>query len=148
MKWKIITLYADQWAKFSKRPEFWIYSKIHLKILNIFLSRLLSIVYTVQAKEANIKLFRHYECSPLVSLFYWNQETEATSQSLKSSRLHISGPYVYIYIYICSLRFPRMSSMLLESFPVSPRGFESFTRRFGSPFGAIFKRGGGWSTWS
>ena len=38
--------------------------------------------------------------------------------------------------------------MLLEIFPVSPRGFESFTRRFGSPFGAIFKRGGGWSTWS
>ena len=36
--------------------------------------------------------------------------------------------------------------MLLEIFPVSPRGFESFTRRFGFPFGAIFKRGGGWST--
>ena len=34
--------------------------------------------------------------------------------------------------------------MLLEIFPVSPRGFESFTRRFGSPFGAIFKRVGGW----
>ena len=30
--------------------------------------------------------------------------------------------------------------MLLEIFPVSPRGFVSFTRRFGSPFGAIFKR--------
>ena len=38
--------------------------------------------------------------------------------------------------------------MLLEIFPVSPRGFESFTRRFGSLFGAIFKRGGGRSTWS
>ena len=35
-----------------------------------------------------------------------------------------------------------MGSMLLEIFPVSPRGFESFARRFGSPFGAIFKRGG------
>ena len=35
-----------------------------------------------------------------------------------------------------------MGSMLLEIFPVSPRGFESFTRRFSSPFGAIFKRGG------
>ena len=35
-----------------------------------------------------------------------------------------------------------MGSMLLEIFPVSPRGFESFTRRFGSPFGAIFKREG------
>ena len=34
--------------------------------------------------------------------------------------------------------------MLLEIFPVSPCGFESFTRRFGSPFGAIFKRVGGW----
>ena len=33
-----------------------------------------------------------------------------------------------------------MASMLLEIFSVSPRGFESFTRRFGSPFGAIFKR--------
>ena len=41
-----------------------------------------------------------------------------------------------------------MGSMLLEIFAVSPRGFESFTRRFGFPFGAIFKRGGGWSTWS
>ena len=38
---------------------------------------------------------------------------------------------IYTYIY-----------MLLEIFPVSPLGFESFTRRFGSPFGAIFKRGG------
>ena len=55
---------------------------------------------------------------------------------------------VNIYIYICSLRFPRMGSMLLEIFPESSRVFESFTRRFGSPFGAIFKRGGGWSTWS
>ena len=35
-----------------------------------------------------------------------------------------------------------MGSMLLEIFPVIPRGFESFTRPFGSPFGAIFKRGG------
>ena len=43
--------------------------------------------------------------------------------------------YMYVYIYV-----------LLEIFPVSPRGFESFTRRFGSPFGAIFKRGGGRST--
>ena len=33
--------------------------------------------------------------------------------------------------------------MLLEIFPISLRGFESFTRRFGSPFGAIFKGGGG-----
>ena len=32
-------------------------------------------------------------------------------------------------VYICSLMFPRMGSMLLEIFPVSPRGFESFTRR-------------------
>ena len=55
---------------------------------------------------------------------------------------------LYMYIYIYSLRFPRMGSMLLEIFPVSPRGFESFTQRFGSPFGAIFKRGGGWSAWS
>ena len=30
-----------------------------------------------------------------------------------------------IHIYICLLRFPRMGSMLLEIFPVSP-GFESF----------------------
>ena len=55
---------------------------------------------------------------------------------------------LFQYIYICLLRFPRMGSMLLEIFPVSPRGFESFTRRFGSPLEAIFKRGGGWSTWS
>ena len=33
---------------------------------------------------------------------------------------------IYIYIYICSLRFPRMGSMLLEIFPVSPRGFVEF----------------------
>ena len=55
-----------------------------------------------------------------------------------SEQVHYSFNYSYIYIYIY---------MLLEIFPVSPRGFESFTRRFGSPFGAIFKRGGGRSTW-
>ena len=59
-------------------------------------------------------------------------------------RFHIK----HIYIFICSLRFPRMGSMLLEIFPVSPCGFERFTRRFGSPFGVIFKKGGGWSTLS
>ena len=32
---------------------------------------------------------------------------------------------------------------VIRDFPVSPRGFESFTRRFGSPLGAIFKRGVG-----
>ena len=31
-------------------------------------------------KEAKVKLFRHYEYTPLVSLFYWNQELEAISQ--------------------------------------------------------------------
>ena len=49
--------------------------------------------------------------------------------------------YIYTHIYI--LRFPRMGSMLLEIFSVSPRGFESFTRRFGSPFGAISREGVG-----
>ena len=34
-----------------------------------------------------------------------------------------------------------MGSMLLEIFPASPRGFESFTRRFGSREGAGGLRG-------
>ena len=48
-------------------------------------------------KEAKVKLFRHYECTPLVSFFYWNQEPEATSQMPKSPRLHIPEPYLHAY---------------------------------------------------
>ena len=47
-------------------------------------------------KEAKVKLFCHYEWTSLVSFFYRNQEPEATSQSPKSSRLHISE-------YLCML---------------------------------------------
>ena len=57
--------------------------------------------------------------------------------SLRPTVMPKAGFSASIYIYV-----------LLEIFPVSPRGFESFTRRFGCPFGAIFKRGGEWSTWS
>ena len=48
-------------------------------------------------KEAKVKLFLHYERTPLVSLFYCSQEPEATSQSPKSPRFHISGPYMNAY---------------------------------------------------
>ena len=48
-------------------------------------------------KEAKVKLFRHYGCTPLVSLFYCNQKPEATSQSPKSPRLQISGSYMNAY---------------------------------------------------
>ena len=68
------------------------------KILNIFLIPITYLLFILsKLKEAKVKLFSHYEYTPLVSLFYCNQDPEAASQSPKGPRLHISGPYMNDY---------------------------------------------------
>ena len=84
--------YSLRWVKISTRLEYWIYSKI----LNLFLIRF-CLYSIVQVKRSQSYAISSFCMCTFVSLFYWNQEPETTSQSPKSQQLHISGPYMHAY---------------------------------------------------